>query len=162
MSACLLSVDTEIKGTGRDKIDPRIEDELQARKPAGMLSRRDAVYARPVPDFSRCGIIKSGYIYRVQLTGTPQRHDLNWLNSMQMALLKEKFLTKYPEGFKHHPDWTRELVEKCCSAYWAGDESDAPVWECLAPAFTVVEILSNRPVNVVETRGGWRLPSPPG
>jgi hypothetical protein len=73
MSADFLSVGAEIKGNGKDKIDPRVENALEARKPSGMLSRRDAVYARPQADFSRCGIIKAGYIYRVRLAGTPQR-----------------------------------------------------------------------------------------
>jgi hypothetical protein len=155
MSTAPLSVGTEIRGNGKDKIDSRIENELEARKPAGMLSRQDAVYARPVPDFSRCGIINAGYIYRVRLTGIPQRHDLNWLGPMQQALLKEKYLSQYPERFEHYPDWTDDLIAKCCSAYWEGAESDSPMWESLAPSFTVVEILSDRPVNVTETRGGW-------
>jgi hypothetical protein len=43
MSRAVLAIGDEIKGDGGDKIDRRIEDELQARKPAGMLSRRDAV-----------------------------------------------------------------------------------------------------------------------
>jgi hypothetical protein len=42
MSATPLSVGSEIRGNGKDKIDPRIESELEARKPAAMLSRRDA------------------------------------------------------------------------------------------------------------------------
>ena len=158
MSRAVLAIGDEIKGDGGDKIDRRIEDELQARKPAGMLSRRDAVYARPAPDFSRCGIMDAGYIYRVRPTGAPQRHDLNWLGPLQMALLKQKYLSQYPERFKDYPDWTDDLVEECCSAYWSGTESDSPVWECLAPAFTVEEILSDRPVNVTETRGGWPPP----
>jgi hypothetical protein len=73
MSRAVLAIGCEIKGDGGDKIDRRIEDELQARKPAGMLSRRDAVYARPAPDFCRCGIMDAGYIYRVRPTGAPQR-----------------------------------------------------------------------------------------
>ena len=81
-----------------------------------MLSRRDAVYARPQADFSRCGIINAGYIHRVRLAGTPQRHDLNWLRPLQMALLKEK----YPKKFKHYPDWTGALAEECCTGYWWG------------------------------------------
>jgi hypothetical protein len=115
-----------------------------------MLSRRDAVYARPQADFSRCGIINAGYIHRVRLAGTPQRHDLNWLRPLQMALLKEK----YPKKFKHYPDWTGALVEECCTGYWWGVPSNSPVWECLARSFIVEEVLSDRPVNVSNTKGG--------
>jgi hypothetical protein len=121
-----------------------------------MLSRRNAVYARPVTDFSRCGIVSSGYIYRVQLTGTPERHDLNWLKPLQKAQLKSKYLSMYPDRFKHYPEWTEELIEKCCSAYWKGIESESPVWEYLAPSLIIAEILSDRCVDVTETRGGWR------
>ena len=153
MSRELLPVGTEVAGNGRDKIDPKIEDALEARKPAGMLSRRDAVYARPRPDFSRCGIINAGYIHRVRLTGTPQRHDLNWLLPMQMALFKEKYRIQYPERSKHYPEWTDALIEECCAGYWSGEASDSPVWECLALTFIVEEVLSDRPVSVSETKG---------
>ena len=44
MSAAPLPVGTEIQGNGKDKIDSKIEDALEAHKPADMLSRRDAVY----------------------------------------------------------------------------------------------------------------------
>jgi hypothetical protein len=155
MSATPLAVGAQIPGNGKDKIDPRIEAELEARRPKGMLSRRDAVYARPVPDFSRCGIISAGYIYRVRLAGIPQRLDLNWLGPMQQALLKEKYIATRPDGFGHFPDWTDDLVERCCAGYWGGTASEEPVWECLAPSFTVVEVLSDRPVDVAQTRGGW-------
>ena len=73
-----------------------------AHKPADMLSRRDAVYARPEPDFSRCGIINAGYIHRVRLNGTPQRLDLNWLQPMQKALIKEKRPNRVSGRFEHY------------------------------------------------------------
>jgi hypothetical protein len=90
MSANPLVVGTEIHGNRKDKVDPRIEAELEKRRPSDMLSRRDAVCARPISDFSRCGIANSGYIYRVHLNGKTRRHDLNWIGPMQMALLKQK------------------------------------------------------------------------
>ena len=153
MSAAPLPVGTEIQGNGKDKIDSKIEDALEAHKPADMLSRRDAVYARPEPDFSRCGIINAGYIHRVRLNGTPQRLDLNWLQPMQKALIKEKYRIQYPGRFEHYPEWTDATVEACCTAYWSGKPSDSPVWECLAPSFSVEEVLSNGPVNASETKG---------
>src|SRR5215207_4985614 len=120
-----------------------------------MLSRRDAVYARPLSDFSRCGIVNTSYIYRVHLNGTPQYHDLNWIGPMQLALLKEKYATKLPEKITAFPDWTEYLVEHCCGNYWSGAESEAPVWEALALSLTVLEILSDRPITVGATKGGW-------
>jgi hypothetical protein len=57
MSADLLVVGTKIPGNGKDKVNPRIEAELEKRRPSGLLSRKDAVYARPISNFSRCGIV---------------------------------------------------------------------------------------------------------
>jgi hypothetical protein len=159
MSARRLAVGEEVHGNGKDKIDPRVEAELEKRRPKDMLSRRDAVYARPLSDFSRCGIVNAGYIYRVCLKADPQLHDLNWIGPMQLALLKEKYAAKLPEKVKKYPDWTNELVERCCDNYWQGAESDAPVWEALNPSFTVLEILSNQPVPVGATKGGWPAPA---
>lgn len=155
MSADPLAVGAEIPGNGRDKVDPGIEAELEKRRPSEMLSRRDAVYARSISDFSRCGIVNSGYIYRVHLNGKTQRHDLNWIGPMQMALLKQKYAGKLSEGMKKYPDWTDELVERCCANYWAGAESGEAVWECLAQSFTVLEALSDQPIAVGATKGGW-------
>jgi hypothetical protein len=154
MSAKSFAVGDTLTGNGKDKIDPRIEVELEAYKPPEALSRRNAIFARPVTDFSRCGIVNDGYIYRVALEGAPQQYDLSWIGPMQMALLKQKYLATYSRA-KSYPDWTAELIEKCCRGYWSGDASDAPVWECLAPALTVVAVLSDRLVNVDETKVGW-------
>lgn len=159
MSAKPLSIGDTIKGNGRDKIDPRIEAELETRKPTHALSRRDAIFARPTTDFSRCGIVNDGYIYRVTLEGAPQKYDLSWLGPMQMALLKQKHLATNP-GFAIYPGWTPDLIDKCCSGYWSGAVSDSPVWECLAPALTVQEVLSDRLINITETKGGWPAPTP--
>ena len=51
MSTKPLAVDEEVPGNGKDKIYPRVEAELEKRRPETMLSRRDAVYARPLSDF---------------------------------------------------------------------------------------------------------------
>ncbi|HJP67633.1 MAG TPA: hypothetical protein VJ846_01930 [Sphingomicrobium sp.] len=155
MSANALAVGAEIPGNGKDKVDPRIEAELEKRCPSGMFSRRDAVYARPISDFSRCGIVNSGYIYRVRLNGKTQRHDLSWIGPMQMALLKQKYAGQLSAGMKKYPDWTDELVERCCTNYWAAADSGDAVWECLAPSFTVLEALSDQPIPVAATKGGW-------
>ena len=66
ISPKLYAVGDQIQGNGKNKVDPRIEDELQTRKPDGFLSRRDAMYCRPTTEFSRCGIVNAGYIYRVK------------------------------------------------------------------------------------------------
>lgn len=153
ISAAPYLIGQEVPGNGRDKIDPRIEDALEATKPDGMLSRRDAVYFRPGPDFSVCGIVNAGYIYAVEPVGNVQKHDLMWIGEMQKALLKEK----YPDRayFQCYPDWDDALIEKCCDAYWKGTASDSPVWEYLSPSFTVAEILSDKPVIASATKGGW-------
>ena len=35
--------------------------------------------------------------------------------------------------------------KRVCTAYWSGKPSNSPVWECLAPSFSVEEVLFQRP-----------------
>jgi len=153
ISPKLYAVGGQIRGNGKDKVDPRIEEELQARKPDGFLSRRDAMYCRPTTDFSRCGIVNAGYIYRVKPEEPLQRHDLNWIGDMQKALLK----LKHPNErlIRNYPAWTDELVERCCVPYWKQEASDSPVWEFLTPSITIEEVLSDSIVDASNTKGGW-------
>jgi hypothetical protein len=34
----------------------------------------------------------------------------------------------------------------------------SPVWECVAPSLTIIEAVSDRIVNVGETKDGWSPP----
>ena len=154
MSPKLYAVGDEISGNGRDKVDSRIEDELEARKPEGFLARRDAMYCRPTTDFSRCGIVNAGYIYRVQPKGALQRHDLNWLGDMQKALLRLKYAGN--SLFKNYPEWNDALIERCCGPYWKHEASDSPVWEFLTPSVTIVKVVSDCIIDATKTKGGWK------
>lgn len=154
MSSRVYSVGDEIAGNGKDKVDPRIEKELQARKPASALSRRDAVYLLEHTDFTVCGVVSSGYIYRVKPNSNPERRDFGWIGEMQKALLKLKY-PKIPQMQKY-PDWGDELLDRCASGYWGGLAMQSPCWEFLAPSCTVVEVVSSALVDPKSTKGGWR------
>jgi hypothetical protein len=154
MSPHVYSVGEVIPGNGRHKVDPRIENELEARRPDSALSRRDAVYFLESTDFTICGVVKPGYIYRVEPNAEPQKRDFAWIGEMQKALLK----LKYPDDIlvKKFPDWNAALIESCCSGYWSGTAKQAPGWEFLAPSCTVVEVVSSELVDPKKTKGGWR------
>ena len=66
MSPKVYAVGREIRGNGKDKVDPGIENELAATRPPSALSRRDAVFCLEHTDFTICGITEPGYIYRVE------------------------------------------------------------------------------------------------
>jgi hypothetical protein len=156
MSPAKWPVGHQLMGNGRDKVDPRIEVALEARRPPAFLSRRQAVFVRPIPDFQFCGLTVSGYVYRVTTEGTLALHDLCWTGEMEMALKKLQYPTELL--VKNFPDWSEELLRKCCDAYWLGEASQKPIWECLAAAAVIVEMLSDQPVTVAETKGGWQKP----
>lgn len=154
MSSNVRAVGDEIRSNGRDKVDPRIEAELEARRPKDALSRRDAVYCLQSTDFTICGVVSPGYIYSVEPSVEPQMRDFAWIGEMQKALLK----LKYPDDIlvKKFPDWNADLIEKCCSGYWSGAAMKTPGWEYLAPSCTVVEVISGELVDPKKTRGGWQ------
>lgn len=157
MNTRLLVDGDEIVGTRTDKVHPRIEEALDARRPSHLLSRRDAVYTLKGTDFSRCGIINPGYIYRVGANVEPQLHDLAWIGPMQKAILKEKYVNR--EGMKNYPDWSSDLADDCCKNYWAGTPSSDPTWEALFPRCVVIAKLSDDRVDPASTKGGWKIPS---
>jgi len=156
MSPCLLSVEDVVRGNGKDKVDPTIEAALEAARPDSAMCRRDAVYCVTQPDFSKCGIVFPGYIYRVKAEGLTERYDLAWIGPMQLALKKPDLLSKYPIGAARYPDWTDDLVTTCCAGYWSGAATDDANWEHLATALVVTGIVTDRLVDPRETRGGWK------
>lgn len=154
MSPCPYVVGDEIIGNGRDKVDARIENELEKRRPRDALSRRDAVYCLESTDFTICGVVSPGYIYRVAPNGEPQRRDFAWIGEMQKALIR----IKYPQSIvmKKYPEWNADLIEKCCSGYWSGAGTQEPGWEFLTESFSIIEVLSTDLVDPKSTKGGWR------
>jgi hypothetical protein len=157
MSSTLYEVGNLVSGNGRDKVDPRIEEAMEARRPAGRLSRRDAVFVRPIADFERCGLTKPGYVYEIGTTVEPDVYDLAWTGEIEKSLLKQKYDYEY---LRTYPDWGNELLDRCCGAYWRGEATVQPIWEGLVPSVKVVKILTKTPVTVEQTRGG--LPAAEG
>lgn len=156
MSSCQLTLGKIVPGNGRDKVDPKIEAALEAARPAGAICRRNAVFCVEHPDFSKCGIVSPGYIYRVKAEGLTERYDLAWIGLMQQALVKEKHGDDVPGRFAHYPDWTDALLATCCAGYWSGAAKGVANWEHLSPALIVTGIVSDRLVDPGETKGGWK------
>jgi hypothetical protein len=154
MSGALFSVGYVINANGKEKVDQRIEDELEKKRPPEALRRREAVFCLGSTDFTVCGVTSPGYIYRVEPQGIPQQRDFAWIGEMQQALLK----IKYPNliAMKSYPDWDDDLIGKCCSGYWSGAGTGVPGWEYLAPSCTVREIIADTLVDPKNTKGGWK------
>jgi hypothetical protein len=124
-----------ICANGQEKLSPELEDPLEAHRPTSAAARRNFFYCRPNTDFHRCGIVDPKYIYRVEPTGEreqPQVHDLAWIGDMQLALLKQKHGAAHAAYIARYPDWSDDLVRRCCEGYWVGETGD-PVWEYLFP-----------------------------
>jgi hypothetical protein len=152
-----------ICANGQEKLPAEFEEPLERYRPPNLGPRRDFVYCRPNTIFDRCGIVSPKYIYRVEPTGKqrrPQVHDLGWIGPMQLASVRQKYKDKLPEGVKRLPQWTDELVERCCKGYWSGGPAndDDPVWEYLFPCVRVIEVVSDQPVDPRLTKSGWPPP----
>lgn len=154
MSSAVYPVGKEIRGNGRDKVDPEIEKELEARRPSAAIARLDAVFGLEHTDFSVCGVIAPGYIYRIEPNEAPQRLDFAWIGEMQKELLK----IRYPqyEEIRKYRDWNVDLIEKCCASYWSGAPAQVPGWEFLMESCTVVEVVSGELVDPKSTNGAWQ------
>lgn len=157
MSPTVRAPGQKIHGNNSDKVDPRIEAELEARRPPEALSRRDAVFCLKHTDFTICGVVSPGYIYLVEPSGEPQGRDFTWVGEMQKALLR----IEYPqyEEIKKYPEWNDDFIEKCCTGYWSGACLQMPGCEFLAPSCTVIQVVSDELVDPKGTKGGWQSSS---
>jgi len=144
-----------IKGNGRDKVDEVIEAAFAAARPQNSLCRRKAVYCRAVTDFSMCGVDR-GYIYKVASKTKPEVHDLSWLKDLELALIKQMYIEKYPVRISDYPDLTDDLLTRCANGYWSGKNTDDVTLEYLVPEATIVEVLSDVIVEAAATVDGWR------
>ena len=153
ISPILHPVGTILKGNGRPKVEPTIEEALERFRPEPYVSRLNSVYSRETTDFSMLGL-DSGYTYRVTIRWDCQRHDARWIGLLQQAYLKPKVVKTYLLVVQHWPDWTGDFVEAVSAKYWAGVASGEPLWELLSTEAEVEAQLSNTPVNATATKGG--------
>ena len=145
----------------QEKLPPEFEEPLEASRPPTSLPRRDFVYTVRTRSLTGAGIVSTKYIYRVEPAGKDQRpqvQDLAWIGPMQLARLKQKYGHKYLEAGKF-PEWTDELVKRCCNRSWSGAPADDDlVGEYLFPCVRVVEIISDQLVDPKSTKTGWPPP----
>lgn len=158
MSKSIHRVGQILKGTGRPKVPPEVEDALESHRPLEIrLSRLDAVYTVSVPDFYKLGILDPGYIYLFEIEdGDFQRHDANWVGLLQLA--RRKLEPRYAGNqyiAKSWPNWTADFVSYCSNGYWAGKASQTPRWEFLSRQAIVKEQLSTCWIDPDAT-AGWQ------
>lgn len=155
MSPQLFKEGDRIEGNGKNKIRPIIEDGLELLKPSNFLSRRNAVFTHQSPDFSESGLQCPGYIYQVEPPENVQKHDLEWIEPLQLAQLKLKYSGRL--GMMKYPTWSEELLKECANNYWNGVGSDRPNWEYLSPYMIITKNLSNKLIEPKDTKGGWKF-----
>jgi len=141
--------------TDREMIDPIVEDALEIYRPNGKLRRVESVYASPTLDFSRFGLKKPGYIYRVKIVEPFDCRDVCWLKPMQLALLQENQKEQFPETYRINRKWSESLAKYYCEKYWSGFLTDRPILEIVTNHFKIEERLSECLVEPAETKGGW-------
>ena len=112
---------------------PEVEDILERRRPNGKYDRGNSVYIKEDKDFSKVGVpYGKGYIHAVDPVGKVERRDLVWTGILQQRYFKDERFRKNPL-----PDLTDDQV---ADKWWAGEGSETPDWEWVAPEATVVDV----------------------
>jgi hypothetical protein len=118
------------RGSGKRPLQdrfPDVEDILERRRTRGKDDGGNSVYLREDRDFDNVGVnYGEGYIHTVE------RRDLVWTGILQKRYIKDKRFRK-----NLRLDLTDdEIADK----WWAGEGSETPDWEWVAPQATVVDV----------------------
>ena len=147
MSKRKLPVGTTLVPSGRPPLWQKIEDALEERRPAEMLSRTAAVYLTRTLDFELYGLVR-GYVYEVQPEGRPQEHDVHWIGQLQRSSKKHELMFPTME----YMDWTKKTLDYLCAHYWFGEAGPKPIWEFLVPSAVITKALWHpRQPDVMDT-----------
>lgn len=112
---------------------PDVENILERRRPTGKRDRGHSVYLRGERDFDKVGVnYGKGYIHTVSPVGEAERRDLVWTGILQKRYIKDERFRK-----KLRPDLTDDQI---ADKWWAGEGSETPDWEWVAPQATVVDV----------------------
>ena len=124
------------RGSGKRPLQdrfPNVEDILERRRPKSKDDRGNIVYLRMDKDFSKVGVIYGeGYIHTVDPVGEVERRDLVWPGILQKRYIEDK---RFRENLR--PDLTDDQV---ADKWWAGEGSETPSWEWVAPQAKVVDV----------------------
>jgi hypothetical protein len=112
---------------------PDVEDILERRRPTDKDDRGKSVYLRGDRDFDRVGVTYGeGYIHAVDPVGDVERRDLVWTGILQRRYIQDERFRK-----KLRPHLTDDQI---ADKWWAGEGSETPDWEYVAPEATVVDV----------------------
>ncbi len=104
---------------------------LEHYRQTGKLAHKNAVFMVGDEDDIDLAGGSTDVIYEVEAIGPVQRHDLNWSSEIS------SLMSIHGEAGRDHED-----VQYAANAYWNGiPHHDENVWEYLAPAMRVVEMI---------------------
>jgi hypothetical protein len=131
------------RGSGKRPLQdrfPEVEDILEGRRPKDKDDRGNSVYLREDKDFSKVGVTYGeGYIHTVDPVGRVERRDLVWTGILQKRYIQDERFRK-----DLRPDLSDDQV---ADKWWAGEGSETPDWEWVAPQATVVDVEAD-PITV--------------
>ena len=104
---------------------------LERFRPLNKPAHKNSVFACQEEDLDLCGGALD-VIFRVTPVGLLHRFDMEWGTQISCAL--DDVLDE---------DQLDTLVKPLAYKYWSGTPSTDPVWEFLAPAFRIEEIVEN-------------------
>lgn len=127
------------RGIGKSPLQdrfPEVETILERRRPKCKCSRADSVYLKDDKDFGRVGVtFREGYIHTVEPNRVNDRRDLGWT-----GVLQKRYFPEPRFGKMLLPDLTDDQV---ADKWWAGEASNAPVWEWVTEEAIVVDVDDN-------------------
>jgi hypothetical protein len=127
---------------GRFNVDRRVEDILEAVRPAEDLPRRQSVYLMGTArDVSLFGLCPRGFLYEVWPIGQVARRDAAIIGLLQRVRANEDltFRAILPIGWQG-----KEACQALAALYWRGNENPysdkPPVWEYVVPGARILRI----------------------
>lgn len=115
-----LSDGTILAPQNNNRMTDWIEQRLELNKPAGSLSRSDAVFM--VDDILMLPGVGAAlaWVYEIEPLGKVERHDANWLIEMRRS---------QPED-----------VASSARSYWQGKGTNDPIWEYLTSRARIIRL----------------------
>ena len=108
-------------------------EKLLFYKPSNRLGNHDSVFmCDNIDDIDNAGGA-TNYIYRVKPIGNMEKHDVNWMSEMDIALEEERSIDE---------------IKKIAYNYWNGvPHFNENVWEYVSPRAEIMELVDGDDFN---------------
>ena len=137
------------KASDQGGVDKQVEDVLEKYRPKNAIPRYKAFYmtASKYKNMDEFGGV-TDYVYQVEPVGRVEKHDLQWVNDLDVVLRRE-FLDDDTTSYSWHmpPIYAsekEETEEMLARNYWSGELYPFKPWrliEYLTPSFRVIKLV---------------------